>query len=618
MNVTVDFAASELKRYLNLITGTNGEIALFVRDESENTGDIFAEKCTVCVRSGKGSISANRPRALLIGVYEFLRRLGCRFTRPGKDGEVIPEMKLEDVSAEFEFIPENRHRGITIEGAVSFENISETIDWSVKNGFNSYFTLFMNSYEFFNRWYEHIGNPFLKPEKLEKSTVEEYIKKIVAELKKRDMIYHAVGHGWTPAALGINCNGWSDNDYTLPPEKKNLLAEIGGKREFYKGIPLNTHLCYSNPSARKLIAESVVNYALTHPECDVLHVWLADDYNNACECENCRKKRMADWYVMILNDIDALLTEKDCGTKIAFLVYLELYWAPLTERFNNPDRFILMFAPIFRSYTRAFDAKNPEKQQLPYEINKMKYPADASVYVAFLNEWKKIFNGDSFDFDYHLMWDINRDFGGEKLAEVLHRDIRNLPELGLNGFLSCQVQRAFYPNGLTFYAMGRTLAAPLSFEEIKDEYYSAAFGKYETFAKDFYSFIEQNVSFAYMKEEISFGEAMPGFIEAKEYLAKLLDDFPCTDNSTPLEKESMEILRFAAENIYRLLNVLLMKANGEPREVIEKANEERKEFFNKNEMRFQPYADGFFVNMITGGIIDCQKTGIYAATNKED
>ena len=80
----------------------------------------------------------------------------------------------------------------------------------------------------------------------------------------------------------------------------------------------------------------------------------------------------------------------------------------------------------------------------------------------------------------------------------------------------------------------------------------------------------------------------------------------------------MEILRFAAENIYRLLNVLLMKANGEPREVIEKANEERKEFFNKNEMRFQPYADGFFVNMITGGIIDCQKTGIYAATNKED
>lgn len=612
MNETVRFALSELERYMILMTGVAGEITLSAGDDE----DIFNEYCEVNVSKGKGSISANRPRALLIGVYEFLRRLGCRFVRPGKDGEVIPKADISEISAKFMYKPTNRHRGITIEGAVSIENVLETIDWSLKNGFNSYFTQFMNSYEFFCRWYEHSGNPLLAPEKLDKSVADRYIERIIGELKKRDMIYHAVGHGWTTAALGINCNGWSDNEYTLPDEKKKLLAETNGKREFYKGIPLNTHLCCSNPEARRSFAKVVADYAAAHPECDVLHVWLADDYNNACECENCRKKRTSDWYVMILNDIDALLTERGCKTKIAFLIYLELYWAPLTERIKNPQRFIMMFAPIFRSYTRAFDTVKTDGEILEYKINETDYPADASVYVAFLNEWKKCFDGDSFDFDYHLMWDINRDFGGERLAEVLFEDIRNLPTIGLNGFISCQVQRAFYPNGLAFYTMGRALASDLGFDEIREEYYGEAFGKFKDFAEEFYSFIEENVSFAYMKEEVSINDAMPGFIKAEEYLEKLLADFPKTDDCGNVEKESMAILRFAAENVKRLVKTIILKTTGADKSAVEEAEEERKRFFNEGEMRFQPYADGFFVNMITDGIVNCQKTGLYSINTK--
>ena len=63
------------------------------------------------------------------------------------------------------FEPAERHRGITIEGAVSVENVLELIDWAPKAGFNSYFTQFTTSFEFFSRWYEHIGNPLLPPEK---------------------------------------------------------------------------------------------------------------------------------------------------------------------------------------------------------------------------------------------------------------------------------------------------------------------------------------------------------------------------------------------------------------------------------------------------------------------
>ena len=120
---------------------------------------------------------------------------------------------------------------------------------------------------------------------------------------------------------------------------------------------------------------------------------------------------------------------------------------------------------------------------MPYEKNKMTYPSDAAEYLAFLEGWKKAFRGDGFDFDYHLMWDINRDFGGETIAKVLFEDIRSLKKIGLNGFLSCQIQRAFYPSGFAFYLMGRALTdGKASFEEIREDYYASAFGPFKDFA----------------------------------------------------------------------------------------------------------------------------------------
>ena len=588
------------------MTGERGEISLFAGADT----DRFRERCEIEVKGGRGAITANCPRALLLGVYAFLRECGCRFLRPGEKGELVPKRKISEIDASFVFEPANRHRGIVIEGAVSLENVLALIDWSAKAGFNSYFTQFTTSYEFFSRWYEHLGNPLLSSEKLDGSRAKEYVGEIVKALKKRSMLYHAVGHGWTPAALGMDCNGWYTSHETLPEEKRALLAEVGGKRGFFKGKPLNTHLCYSNPEARRLLAEAVVKYAEEHPETDVLHFWLADDFNNACECAECAKKRMSDWYVMILNEIDRRLTERGLDVKIVFLVYLELYWPPETERFVNPDRFIMMFAPIFRSYTEGFDLSGDWRTRplLEYRRNEMVYPPDSAEYLAFLAGWKKVFDGDSLDFDYHLMWDINRDFGGERLAEVLYGDIRALPELGLNGFLSCQLQRAFYPNGFAFFLLGRALSdGNASFAQIREDYYASAFGVHKEFAQRFYERVERTVSFSYMKEELDAAGALPGFLEAKAFLAETLKNFPATDAERyPVQAESMEILRFAAENILRLVDVLILKIRGRPEEEIAAADAARKEFFNRREMRFQPYADGFYVNLITDGIVACE------------
>jgi hypothetical protein len=407
----------------------------------------------------------------------------------------------------------------------------------------------------------------------------------------------------------MDVNGWKGMDDSLiSDEQRSFLAEIDGKRGFFKGIPLNTHLCYSNPEVRGRLVNEVIDYTSKHPEVDVMHFWLADDSNNICECENCKKRRLSDWYVDILNEIDEGLTAKGIKTKICFLVYLDLYWSP-TNKIINEDRFILMFAPIFRSYCKAYDL-NDCGEEIEYKINAVKYPHASSPYVKLLKDWQKKFKGDSFDFDYHLMWDINRDFGGETIAEVLYKDIRSLKKIGLNGFMSCQLQRAFYPSGFAFYLMGRVLFdGEISYEEIRKEYYDGAFGKYSDFASNVYAEVDRTVSFPYMREEISSKEAYPLLKESVTVIETALKDFPTDKGAVG---QSLELLKFMLENTYNLVKVLLLKIEGAGKEEIEKADKKRKEFFNNHELKFQTFADGFYVNMIVDGIVSAKEVGIYA------
>ncbi|MBQ7164368.1 MAG: hypothetical protein IJR61_03460, partial [Clostridia bacterium] len=234
-------------------------------------------------------------------------------------------------------------------------------------------------------------------------------------------------------------------------------------------------------------------------------------------------------------------------------------------------------------------------------------------YLAFLREWKKVFKGDSFDFDYHLMWDINRDFSGETIAEVLYDDIRSLKGIGLNGLISCQIQRAFYPNGFAFYLMGRALTdGRMSFADIREEYYSAAYGKYAPQAKEIYETIKNKVGFAYTGGEKCASGTNPDLFSALAYLKRKEENFIDAKDCNETVKESLKILHFVVSNVYRAVKVIVLKEENAPREEIEKADAERKNYFNSRELEFQPYADGFYVNMIVDGIIEAKAVGIYA------
>ncbi len=426
----------------------------------------------------RGILCGPNPRSVLLAAYRYLGELGCRWVRPGMDGEFLPRIDLAGRVVRVRETPSYRHRGVCIEGAVSLQHVADMIEWLPRVGMNSYFIQFREGFTFFDRWYSHMGNPIAEPEEFTLERARDLVRQAARLIRERDLIFHAVGHGWTCEPLGIPGLGW---DYPAPPIPATaypFLALVNGKRDLWEGIPLNTNLCYSNPTVRSMIVEDIVRYAQTHPEVDVLHVWLADGSNNQCECDSCRGSRPSDFYVRILNELDERLTGKGIQTRIVFLIYFDLLWPPETERLVHPDRFVLMFAPITRTYSSAFATSGPLPPLAPFQRNRLSFPKNVAENVAYLKAWQTRYRGDGFDFDYHLMWDHYADPGYTSVARVLHEDIQRLGELGLNGLMSCQVQRVFAPTGLPMNVMGWTLwDKSRNLDTMAADYYQAAFGK---------------------------------------------------------------------------------------------------------------------------------------------
>ncbi|MBQ2510401.1 MAG: hypothetical protein II529_06235, partial [Erysipelotrichaceae bacterium] len=128
---------------------------LGLSDSFDIVPDPWDDTLLVSVENGAGYITGSNPRSVLIGVYHFLRLLGCRFLHPGKGGERIPKKELisSEISGHDKLSASCRHRGLCIEGADSYENILDTIDYLPKVGMNEYFVQFMVPTEFFDRWY---------------------------------------------------------------------------------------------------------------------------------------------------------------------------------------------------------------------------------------------------------------------------------------------------------------------------------------------------------------------------------------------------------------------------------------------------------------------------------
>jgi hypothetical protein len=613
-DAVVGFAAQELCDYLQKITNICPEMVWETDYQSDLVGiwlgparafpqlpfsplvSELDDEIYIQVEKGQGIIAGINGRSVLLAIYRFLSEAGCRWLRPGTDGEYIPSRKLAELNVSLNERPSYRHRAICIEGAVSLENILDIIAWAPKVGLSGYFMQFREGYTFFDRWYAHTENPTKPPVKISVDQARDFTAQIEVALEKRGMLYHAVGHGWTCEAFGIPGLGWDPVIQEWPEEVINSLALVNGRRAMWNDIPLITSLCFSNAEVRKKVVDCIVQYVQVHSNIQALHFWLDDGFNNKCECAECEKMRPSDYYVMLLNELDEALTQIGYPGKIVFLSYADLLWPPEHGRLHHPERFVMMFAPITRSYRRPLFPQNLDYPLPPFVRNHLVFSNNNDEQLAFLRAWQTLFTGDSFIFDYHL-WrpgTYTCDPDALFLARLLSTDIKNLKQLGLNGLVSCQLQRIFFPTGLAMYVMGRTLwDDTLLFDDLLDDYFSASFGPDWQLSKRYLlSLSEMQDIVPILEKDLSVDPQAAARLE--QGLLVIQQFAPVIERNLHLPERSQALswfyLKIHAELMQRFLYMLSARSSGKKAEAVQYWNG-IKTFVREKEGDIQPVFD---------------------------
>ncbi len=618
-NPTVDFAAEELKKYLCMMT-RSGDIRMqympdaadgfrlgLMSDFGLSTSDaedlVLDDIVYIDTDDAGGIIAGSNYRSVLLAVYEYLRQNGCRWLFPGKDGEYIPAKNPTPV--QYRHLATCRYRGPCIEGAQSREFVLDTLDFLPKIGMNVFMMQFFVPHVFYARYYGHELNGTRTPEPVHPDEVMQWKAELEAEMAKRGIQFHDIGHGWTAEPFGINTvEAWSDPTKplnVLPEESRKYLAMIDGKRDLYKNSGLCTNFCMSNPEARALVVNYVTEYAKKHANVDYLHLWLADYSNNHCECEECRKKTPSDWYMILMNELDAMLEQNGLSTRIVFIVYLDTFWPPVTERIKNPKRFTLMMAPISRTYDRSPD---PDKQVVlaPYERNKLNLPRDIDSYVAYLAEWCKVWPGSVFSFEYHFWSEFLSDPSGIHLAKRISEDIDAYVPRRISGIISCGTQRCYFPNGYAFYVMARKLFdSSLSLSDIAEDYFRAAYGEDWKRVYDYLCRMSACFPPLYLIRGVNHTDPGRSQFYCPEYEAQfrqipaLLKEGRALiqelgHSSLRVRNEHTRILAMHADYVEHLVNVYIPKALGEDAEAARQFADFC-EYMDRSEPAYEKYFD---------------------------
>lgn len=490
----VDFAASELKKYLRMMMPACGEISIAYAPKAtdgfrlgllEDFGlpneaeEVELDDVVHIDTTAEGGILAgSNPRSVLFAVYRFLKLNGCRFLFPGTDGEYIPRKKVE--AAAYHKMADYRYRGHTTEGDPSLEDVLRYIDYQTKQEMNVY-----GLYEIFpyhRRYYLHRFNEANRlPEPVDRDLVDQWRAVCEAELVKRGIEIWEGGHGWTDRTAGFDMKDrylYKEGKKEVSEEIRVNLAMMNGRRGLNRRDPSYTNICMSRADLRTKFAKLVVEEAEQNKHVSQISVSLADTAKNHCECEECQKLRPSDYYVMILNEIDEMLTEKGIDTKMQFSAYVDCMFAPIQERLKNPDRFILKATPISRKYTQSLGADTAFPEPVPYIRNAWSAPKCTEEYFAQFKQWQKVFPGTCVAYEYHFWLHQYRDPGSMSMSRRLYEDVRSWRELGLNGGIQDGSNKSFWPNGFADHIYCATLwDRELDYEAEQEDYFSHIYGE---------------------------------------------------------------------------------------------------------------------------------------------
>ena len=570
-----DYAAEELKKYIVALsrgkispeiihnaeakTADDGEILLGLLSELGLSEDGLDDAMVDDIIDAKiedltGYIAGSNHRSILMGVYRYCESLGVRYIRPGADGDYIPAADPTGKSFEMRKKADYPFRGECCEGAISYEHMRDTVYWLPKIGMNMYMIEGTVPYTYMHKWYGHVYNTkFRTPGQVtDYNMLLDYVNLLERDVKRCGLQLHTLGHDWMFRKMGIRHADDKTQELDMAKiseEDMKLFAEVGGKRGLFGGSPFYTHFCYSNPRARKLMVDTVLEYLDEKPHVDFVHTWLADAMNNQCECAECQKHEPSDWFVMFLNELDEALTARGSDAKIIFIAYVDTVRPPREFKLNNPKRFILVSA-MGNFYEEGYKNEECTEEIPPFERNNFVH-FSAPLRMKCHRDWKAICdNIPSFIYEYRYYVDMYCDLSQMRVSYETSRDMKALTDVDFNGCISDQTHRMYMPTGLPLITMGNTLFdKSTDFESLKNDYFAAAFGNNADLAKNFLDTLSPLLSPANFRvggkgdiEEagVGFGDSTKAPWVKNPYVAERASKIPALiDEFAPIVKQNI-------------------------------------------------------------------------------
>ena len=202
----------------------------------------------------------------------------------------------------------------------------------------------------------------------------------------------------------------------------------------------------------------------------------------------------------------------------------------------------------------------------------------------------------SFLFDYHLMWDHHYDPGYYDVAKILQKDMANLDKIGVDGMMSCQLQRIAFPTNLPMYCMAKTLwNKEETFEDIVKEYYTVAFGEYAKDVENYLSNLSKLFNPEVLRGEKAFEaeEMIVQYKKAKENVEVFKENYISKMAET---SKVWEYLLYHAEMVKIYADIYIARFNKNDEECKAKI-----EFFNEFVEKTREFTDIVLDNFFLRG-----------------
>ena len=204
--------------------------------------------------------------------------------------------------------------------------------------------------------------------------------------------------------------------------------------------------------------------------------------------------------------------------------------------------------------------------------------------------------GDSFIYDYHLMYAHFNDPGYEACAKNVFEDMKGLSDVGLNGMVSCQLQRCFFPTALPINMMAAALwDKNCDYEEAAQRYYLSAFGPDGMLVRQYMQTISRQFAI-YEGPSHGRGAKIDGAL-CRDYgaLEQCVAEFaPVIDrhcNTGASWSADWQMLKIHSQYVLTLARALELTQSGDD-EGAHSAIQEMLDDLNRNELTIQKVMDG--------------------------